>query len=46
MQESLTKSLPDSLQSKRPSIVARRRASFAELEAELGAIELGAGGDG
>ena len=46
MQQALNKSLPDFLQSKLPSIVARRRASFAELEAELGAIELGAGGDG
>ena len=36
--QALTKSLPDPLVSKLPSI--------AELEAELGAIELGAGGDG
>jgi predicted nuclease of restriction endonuclease-like (RecB) superfamily len=36
--QALTKSLPDPFQSKLPSI--------EELEAELGAIELGAGGDG
>ena len=36
--QALTKSLPDPLVSKLPSI--------AELEAELGAIGLGAGGDG
>jgi predicted nuclease of restriction endonuclease-like (RecB) superfamily len=36
--QALTKSLPDPLMSKLPSI--------EELEAELGAIELGAGGDG